>query len=126
MRGFRYTLLLLLLFLGISVPLAKQLWKNNSASIDGFVTDETGAPVSRAAVHAYTKLRGDSGHTMTENNGFYRISGLNGGQYSLYAQAQGYSLGWVPTVNVDDGQATHQNVQVRRENPRNPTRNAFP
>jgi hypothetical protein len=60
------------------------------ASIQGSVTDSTGALVAEATVTLTSKETGAKQTTNTSGEGFYRISGLAPGTYSLVVEKTGF------------------------------------
>ncbi len=91
-------------------------------AIEGYVLNAaTNLPVAGATVAAMsgpnssTPSGGVSSHGMTDQNGFYRISGLAAGDYYVMAQANGFVLQYfdmaanltlATKVSVTDGQTT--------------------
>ena len=112
MRWFRYALLLLLLLLAISVPLAKQLYQSKPGGIEGFVVDEAGLPIPQAIVEARNIMREDFHTAVSGLNGFYRIPDLRPGKYSIWAKAGGHTSPWIPMVIVEEGAPTRQDIRL--------------
>src|SRR5438477_9802190 len=117
MRWVRYLLLLTLLLLAISFPLARQVSNAKTGSIGGMVVDETGAPIPRAMVQASDIMRGGISTTYSQSNGVYRIAELSPGRYSLWARARAHGAVWVPMVIVEEGQDTRRDIPLQREGP---------
>jgi hypothetical protein len=95
--------LLLLVSLGLCVCSANAQFK---ASIQGTVMDPTGATVSGAKVTATNQDTGATHDTVTSDEGFYRISELPPGKYTVTVEAPGFKS----SISKD--------VEVRAEEPR--------
>jgi protocatechuate 3,4-dioxygenase beta subunit len=120
MRWVRYVLLLALLLLAVSFPLARQVHNAKTGSIEGMVVDETGAPIAQAMVQACNIMRGGFSTAYSQSNGVYRIAELSPGRYSLWARARAHSAVWIPMVIVEEGQDTRRDIQLQREGPIQP------
>jgi hypothetical protein len=53
---------------------------------------------------------------VSQPNSFYRIADLDGGRYSLWVEAKGYTLQWILEVVVDV-RVTRKDIQLKRELP---------
>ena len=95
--------LLLLVCLCLCVCVANAQFK---ASIQGTVLDPTGATVSGAKVTATNQDTGATRDTVTSGEGFYRISELPPGSYTVTVEAPGFKT----SISKD--------VEVRAEEPR--------
>jgi hypothetical protein len=71
-----------------------------TASIQGTVTDASGAVVSGATVTVTNKETGKSQQVTTSDNGFYRVSGLAPGRYTLSAELTGFKRKVVEEIIV--------------------------
>jgi hypothetical protein len=80
-------LLLVLLFLTANIGNAQF-----SSAIQGMVTDATGAAVPQATVTVKNVATGVSREATTSGEGFYRISNLGPGAYTVTAQKAGFSV----------------------------------
>ena len=112
MSWVRFLLLLVLLLLAISFPLAKQLAQLQSGSIEGYILDDQGAPVPEATIEARDTLRGRVSQAGVNTSGYYKIPNLVPGKYSLWAQANGYSCEWVPMVIVEQRKNVRQDFRL--------------
>lgn len=74
-----------------------------TGSIRGFVTDSSGAPLASATVVARDAQSGTQRSTVSRDNGFYSLNGLNPGRYLLSARRIGSTPQERP-VNVGVGQ----------------------
>src|SRR5947207_4277909 len=90
----RYTLVLSL-FISASPFFAQY-----GAAIEGTVADQTGAVVPGATVTATNCATGISRSTVAGDAGFYRISGLTPGTYTIWVEAQSFPKKSVPNVLV--------------------------
>ena len=75
-------LALLVLF---SLPAAAQF----NATVQGTVTDPSGAVISGANVTVTNQSNGTAKTTQTTGNGFYRVGGLPPGMYTVKIEAHG-------------------------------------
>jgi len=117
MRWLKLLPLGLLVLLAVSVPFAKQWRQSGTGGIEGFVTDQANIPVGQASIQVCNTMRGGCAGALSELNGYYRIDGLIGGRYTLWAEAKRHSSEWMPVIIVEDGQITRQDIQLRREIP---------
>jgi len=114
MRNYKCLLILLNLLAG-SLLLTAMSSDGEAGSIEGFVRDQTGRPIVRVAVQAFNIMHGGVTAAVSQSNGFFRISELVGGRYSLWIQVKGYSAEEIPMLVVEDGQATKKDIQLKRE-----------
>src|SRR5882762_5379189 len=70
------------------------------ASIQGTVTDKSGAVVSGATVTATNQASGISRSATTGDSGFYRITGLAPGGYTVVVEAPGFKKSSTDNVGV--------------------------
>jgi hypothetical protein len=70
------------------------------ASLEGTVTDKSGAVVAGAAVTVTNQATGVSRNTVTSDAGFYRISALSPGRYRVDVDAAGFKKGTTADVQV--------------------------
>ena len=83
-------------------------------SLHGHVTDPSGAVIPQATVTA-TPASGQPAHVVTDAQGNYEIKGLTAGNYTVNAQAAGFSKSAVQTVTVAAGQAKQLDVALEIE-----------
>jgi hypothetical protein len=114
MRSYKCLLILPNLLAG-SLLLAAMSSDGDTGSIEGFVRDQTGRPIVRVAVQAFNIMHGGVTAAVSQSNGFFRISELVGGRYSLWIQVKGYSAEEIPMLVVEDRQATKKDIQLKRE-----------
>jgi len=96
---------------------ARHLQQGGLGAIEGLVLDQAGVPVMQAKVQACNIFHGGCISAVSQSNGFYRISGLAAGRYSLWAEADRYGCVWMPVIIVEEGRATRQDIELRREIP---------
>jgi len=96
---------------------AGRLQQAGLGSIEGLVLDQAGVPVMQAKVEACNVFHGGCISALSQSNGFYRINGLAAGRYSLWAEANRYGCVWMPVIIVEEGRATRQDIELRREIP---------
>lgn len=106
----RYVLLLFLLLLVGSIPLAMQF---ETGSINGLVVDDRG-PVERASIEAHNAMTGSVSRTESDRHGRYEISRLRAGRYSMWVEADRHNSIWVPQILVEHGGATQRDFNLTR------------
>src|SRR4029077_5786894 len=89
--------LLFLFSLGLCVCSANAQFK---ASIQGTVMDPTGAAVSGAKITATNQDTGATRDAVTSDEGFYRISELPPGKYTVSVEAAGFKTSISKDVEV--------------------------
>jgi len=117
MHWFKVLPLFLLAVGAVSSPFARLLPDGGSGGIEGLILDQAGMPVMQAKVQACNVMQGGCLGTISQSNGFYRITGLAGGRYSLWAEADRHASVWMPLIVVEEGQTTRQDIELRREIP---------
>jgi Carboxypeptidase regulatory-like domain len=109
--------LLLALPLAVTVPLPKHAPQSGAGGIEGLVTDQADMPIAMATVQACNTMQGGCVSVLSQPNGFYGITGLIAGRYSLWAEAKRHSSEWMPMVIVEEGKTTRQDIRLTREIP---------
>src|SRR5581483_11370467 len=71
------------------------------AGVQGTVTDQSGAVVAGAKVSATNQATGVTRDTTSGNSGFYRVTGLTPGNYSVSVEAATFPKKTVPDVIVN-------------------------
>jgi len=72
-------------------------------AIEGHVYDSSGNPLKDAKVEI---ISGGSGSDCTDDDGYYKITGLDEGYYDLQASKSGYESDTLSNVHVNAGQTT--------------------
>lgn len=111
-RGIKFGLLLLLLFLVASIPLAMQL---ETGAIEGVVMNDLG-PVTNASVEVRDMVSGVF-RTGSDASGHYKLENLRAGRYSLWVQAPGHDSTLIRQIIVEHGQTAHTDVHLARSRP---------
>src|ERR1700759_1091999 len=93
----RSTASLLLISLLLTLTVNAQF----KASIQGTVTDPSGAVVSGATVTVTNQETGKSQQVTTGDEGFYRVGGLAPGRYTVSAEIQGFKKQVIENVVVN-------------------------
>lgn len=84
-----------------------------TGAIAGTVTDAAGKPVEGAVVLATAKTNGFTSSTTTRPNGYYQISNLETGQYTVKVRRIGYESVELP-VPVTLSQTTRFDIQMKQ------------
>lgn len=87
-----------------------QSQRTGAATLSGRVVDQNGAVVTNATVRVRQTTAGVERVATTDAEGFYTISALNLGTYTVSAEAQGFDVG-TTTVNVA-GEAVTANISL--------------
>src|ERR1043165_5601096 len=80
------------------------------ASIQGTITDSTGGLVPGVKVTLTNPATNKSQDVSTNDEGFYRISGLAPGKYTVVAEKEGYKRSILENVSVEAETAQAVNV----------------
>jgi protocatechuate 3,4-dioxygenase beta subunit len=79
------------LFIAVGFLLSSSsTWAQTGASLSGRVTDQTGAPITGAAVAATNVDTAMSRNTMTDHSGRYQFQALPVGNYEIRASKAGF------------------------------------
>ncbi len=109
-RWLKYALLLLAFLLLASIPLAMQF---ETGSIEGTITDDYG-PLAMASAECRNVMTGAVSHVESDANGYYRLSDLWAGTYSLWVQAAGRDSQEIFRVPVERGQTIRRDIHLAR------------
>jgi hypothetical protein len=99
------TILLLLILPRIDDP--------DAASLGGRVTNENQEAIDRATVSATNVFSREVEVTQSDAAGFYKLTALRQGRYSVLAKAEGHGCTWVFNVFVVRGQHTQLDITLR-------------
>ena len=94
------------------LPVLSSVEDQDIASIGGRVTETSGAPIAGAKVSVRNKFSNEFEITKSNTDGFYRIEGLRQGNYSVFAQAEGYGCIWVLNVLLYRGEHTNLDLAL--------------
>lgn len=109
----KYFLLIVLVLLLASIPLAMQ---RETGSIDGVVTSES-APVAKASVEARNVMSGVVTRVQSDVAGHYKLASLPAGRYSLWVKAPAHDSVWIREVIVREGRTTHRDIRLGKSSP---------
>jgi hypothetical protein len=101
-----------LILLGMAAVGLGQAISVNGGSIQGTITDTTGAVVSNATIVISSKDTGSAKTVMTDSSGLYSVGPLNPGAYTVTIAAQGFMRLAVQTV-VTTGTATSGSFKLK-------------
>ena len=76
-----------------------------SGSISGLVTSD-GAALAGQNVSAFTQSTGQNVNTVTDENGFYELTGLTNGEWSIYVYSPDHQYINLPLVTISDSSPT--------------------
>jgi hypothetical protein len=83
------------------------------ASLEGTVTDKSGAVVAGAAVTVTNQATGVSRKTVSGGSGFYRITGLPPAKYKVDVVASGFKKSSTPDIDVNAEAVNAANVTLQ-------------
>lgn len=92
------------LFCAVWLSLARSGGQKAVASLDGFVTNDVAASIPAAKVGADSLTKGVHFEAVTNNAGYYMISEVPPGAYSMYAEVKGVGCIYYPRVAVQPGE----------------------
>lgn len=101
------------LLMGILLTMPSAVFPQSTATIQGSVTDESGAVVVNAKVTVRNLATGVERITQTDNSGAYQVAALTVGDYRIEVQAQGFQNHVVPDLKLQVGQIVVQNFQLK-------------
>ena len=107
MHNFRALLTLVFLIFVFPTTAFAQL-----GTIQGTVTDPTGATVSNAQLTAHNVATGLERDTPTNNSGNYLFSALPAGSYRLQVQARGFKTEIIESLVLDVSTVVTRNFQL--------------
>ena len=99
---------LLVLVLGL-LPTGPVAWAQGvgaSADLTGTVTDPSGAEVPNAKVTAIDTAKGGQRSVVTDEHGFYRLSGLAPATYKVSVEHAGFQTEVVPSLTLTVGETS--------------------
>ncbi len=106
----KYGLLILMLLLLASFPLAKQF---ETGSIEGAIRNNYD-PISKVTVEARAIVDGAAVRAESDSAGHYKLRRLRPGRYSLWVAAPGHDSTWVRQVILERGETVRSDIQLNR------------
>ncbi|HEY1216922.1 MAG TPA: TonB-dependent receptor, partial [Bryobacteraceae bacterium] len=107
---FRLFLVLLTLF---AIPALNVYGQAISGNLVGTIADPSGATVPKATVDATNVATNVKWHTVTNDNGEYRLNNLPPGTYTLSVEATGFTRGELQQVAVQLNQTATANLTLQ-------------
>jgi hypothetical protein len=104
--------LFLLMVISVLLPAIPRTEDPEAASLGGRVSDQGGAPIAGARISVRNKFSGEVEIAKSDEAGLYRVAGLRQGQYSVFAQAEGYGCSLVLNVLLFRGRHTKLNLTL--------------
>ena len=101
------------LIVTIIVLLSTCAYAQSTSSIEGSITDQHGALVSKAEVTASNDLIGITRQAVTDDSGRYQIAALPVGEYRLEVRAQGFQTGILEQVRIEVARRVTQDFQLQ-------------
>jgi len=89
LQGWNLLFLAVAVVLGMALCCSSTLAQSGAGSIQGTVTDATGAVIPGASIHAVNEATGVAANTKTNGVGFYQVPGLFTGSYTVTISAPG-------------------------------------
>lgn len=87
-------------------------WGQYRGSVQGTVTDPSGAAIPGAQITVQNPATGISHQAVTNRDGFYAVPGLPAGTYTLTAQVKNFAPRTVKNVDITGEQAASVNFQL--------------
>jgi Carboxypeptidase regulatory-like domain/TonB dependent receptor len=103
----------LLLLTLLAIPALNIYGQAISGNLVGTITDPSGATVPNASVTATNVATNVKWHTVTNNDGQYRLNNLPPGTYTLSAEATGFTRGELQQVAVQLNQTATANLAMQ-------------
>ncbi len=87
--------------------------QRQTASVSGIVTDASSSPIPSARITAKSLATGLTRTVTTNDTGYYAITALPPGPYSIAASKEGFSTAGVPEINLQVDQNATANLQLQ-------------
>ncbi len=110
MQRFRHRVNIVLSLLAFSLP--PGLMAQSTSSIQGTVTDPSGAAVAKAIVAAKNLATGEERTVSTDESGSYALPSLTPGQYRIEAKAPGFQGFVASGLQLEVGRSVVQNFSL--------------
>jgi hypothetical protein len=103
----------LILLLSCSFGATSAALAQENATIDGVVTDPTGALVTHAAVKLVNRDTGDTRTATTNDSGLFGFSALRIGNYNLTVTSKGFKIASLNNIVLNVAQTLEENVVLQ-------------
>ena len=97
----------------LAAALGSNIFAQSTASLNGTVTDATGAVVANAKVVATNQATGVESATQTDTAGAYLYSSLPIGTYRIQVTAAGFQSSIISNLKLEVATAVTQNIQLK-------------
>ncbi len=101
------------LVVAIIVLISTCAYAQSTSSIEGLITDQHGALISRAEITASDPLIGVARAAVTDDSGRYQIAALPVGEYRLEVRAQGFQTRILERVRIEVARRVTQDFQLQ-------------
>jgi len=88
-------------------------YAQSTSSIEGLITDQHGALISRAEITASDPLIGLTRRAVTDDSGRYQIAALPVGEYRLEVRAQGFQTRILERVRIEVARRVTQDFELQ-------------
>ncbi|HKD07299.1 MAG TPA: carboxypeptidase-like regulatory domain-containing protein [Bryobacteraceae bacterium] len=105
--SWQITAIALITLAASAVPLAAQ---NVTGTLTGTVADASGAVVPNATVHMKSELSGDTRRTVSNSEGYFSITAVQPGDYTVTAEAQGFKVFEQKGIHFDASDKRNLNI----------------
>ncbi len=96
----------------VALTAASLLAQRQTASVSGLVTDASNAPIPGAAIAVKSISTGIERTAISNDSGYYAVTALPAGPYSITVGKQGFSTYGVPEINLTVDQNATANVHL--------------
>jgi hypothetical protein len=107
------TVAVLMLCLAWCAPSAPAFAQGTGATLNGTITDPTGAMVPNADILISQKATGQTRTTVTNQRGFFSVPNLPSGAYDITVIAPGFTQAVQENVQLDVGQVVVSNIKLQ-------------
>jgi len=101
------------LVVAIIVLISMCAYAQSTSSIEGLITDQHGALISRAEITASDPLIGLTRRAVTDDSGRYQIAALPVGEYRLEVRAQGFQTRILERVRIEVARRVTQDFELQ-------------
>ena len=101
------------LVVAIIVLISACAYAQSTSSIEGLITDQHGALISRAEITASDPLIGLTRRAVTDDSGRYQIAALPVGEYRLEVRAQGFQTRILERVRIEVARRVTQDFELQ-------------